>query len=156
MVSVVLPVASTSQPSMRSSLPMVFTSASCGTFFQVDGPLGKSAAASSGRAAFLAPLIGMRPTNRLPPSTTILSIRLPWDVSRPLAGRNVSAGCRIAGGSGRGFCGQRDDEGRALARTRIERDATTVALGRRVDEWQALPRSLPARLGREERLEDVR
>src|SRR5262245_49520966 len=66
---------STCQPSMPSSLAMVRTSASCGTFLKVDAPPGSSAAASSGRAAFLAPLIGILPVRRAPPSTTILSIR---------------------------------------------------------------------------------
>src|SRR5262249_1316253 len=66
---------STCQPSMPSSLAIVRTSASCGTFLKVDAPPGSSAAASSGRAAFLAPLIGILPVRRAPPSTTILSIR---------------------------------------------------------------------------------
>jgi hypothetical protein len=68
------PASSTVQPSIRNSLAMVFTSASCGTFFHVDVPVGSKAAASSGNAAFFAPLIGIFPTRRAPPSTTILSI----------------------------------------------------------------------------------
>src|ERR1051326_939737 len=70
-----VPSPSTCQPSMPRSLAMVRTSASCGTFLNVDAPPGNSAAASSGRAAFLAPLIGILPVRRAPPSTTILSIR---------------------------------------------------------------------------------
>ena len=65
---------STVQPSMRSSFAIVRTSASCGTFFHSDAPLGSSAAANSGSAAFFAPLIGIFPARRAPPSTTILSI----------------------------------------------------------------------------------
>ena len=67
-------VPSTVHPSMRSSFAIVRTSASCGTLRYVDVPVGRSAAASSGNAAFLAPLTGILPTRRAPPSTTILSM----------------------------------------------------------------------------------
>ena len=59
---------------MRSSFAIVRTSASCGTFLNVDAPAGSSAAASSGSAAFFAPLIGILPVSLGPPSTTILSM----------------------------------------------------------------------------------
>jgi hypothetical protein len=59
---------------MRSNFAIVRTSASCGTFRHVDGPLGNKAAANNGNAAFFAPLIGILPARRAPPSTTILSI----------------------------------------------------------------------------------
>src|SRR5262245_37708047 len=53
---------------------MVATSCRSGTFLNVLGPLGRSAAASRGSAACWAPPIAMSPTRREPPSTTILSI----------------------------------------------------------------------------------
>jgi hypothetical protein len=69
-------------------LVIVSTSASFGTFLNVEVPDGKSAAASSGRAAFLAPLTGIFPTSRAPPSTTILSMDLQRNAVRDAAIRN--------------------------------------------------------------------
>jgi hypothetical protein len=83
---------STVQPSIRNSFPIVRTSASCGTLRNVDAPLGRSAAASSGSAAFFAPLTGILPVSRAPPSTTILSMSAPTDVSRNvLRSKNAAA-----------------------------------------------------------------
>ncbi len=54
---------------------MVLTSLSRGTFWNVLAPVGRRADASSGSAAFLAPLTCTSPLSRWPPWMTILSMR---------------------------------------------------------------------------------
>src|SRR3954471_7622649 len=63
-----------STPMLRSSLSMVLTSCSCGTFSSVTGSAVSSAAHSSGSAAFLAPEMRTSPWRRRPPRISNLSI----------------------------------------------------------------------------------
>src|SRR3954452_5428852 len=63
-----------STPMLRSSLSMVLTSCSCGTFSSVTGSAVRRAAHSSGSAAFLAPEMRTSPWRRRPPRISNLSI----------------------------------------------------------------------------------
>ena len=65
--------ASTVAPRFARSFLVVLISSRVGTFSNTVVPSARIAAARSGRAAFLAPLISTSPTSLSPPSITILS-----------------------------------------------------------------------------------
>ena len=122
-----LPRALTATPRVRSSLSIVATSCSRGTFDSCTRSLVSSAAHSSGRAAFLAPEIATSPSSRRPPRMRSLSIeRIPYRPGGARRRRPLSVRVGRGGGGALGspFLGRQ-----RLHRERVNLLAHSIAEG---------------------------